>query len=349
MLVKEGKRIRFASLFMDDCDVTIKEYDLLSVRKPHRFLITAAAFICSMAALTSLYVRADEATATAKVSKDNLVEPIFRVTKHESATTTAQASLVKSSPKLSVSEAKPHPLDSALAMAKDALGQCEGNVLDYTAIIVKKERIGGKIGDEAYMSAKIRHKKRNAAGEIEIPFSVYLKFLRPSPLKGREVIYVEGRNKGKLIAHEGGFKGKFTPSIHLDPQGTLAMMGQRYPITDIGIENLCVKLLERGGRDRATGMCQVNITDANINQRPATRIEVVHPQRKQGLDFHLARIFVDKEFQLPVRYEAYDWPTGPDGKVTPNDLLEVYTYIRIKINVGLTDSDFDPENSDYNM
>ena len=126
------------------------------------------------------------------------------------------------------------------------------------------------------------------------------------------------------------------------------MMGQRYPITDIGIENLCVKLLERGNRDRHTGPCHVTLTEANINQRPATRIEVLHPKKRPGLDFHVARIFVDKEYQVPVRYEAYDWPRN-GRQLSERDLIEEYTYIRLKFNVGLTDADFDPENPKYNM
>lgn len=289
-----------------------------------------------------------QADEVAKVSRERLVEPVFRVTKQESATKTAQASLVQPGPKLAVAP-KSHPLDSALVMAQGALAKCQSSISDYTAIVVKRERINGKLNEQCYMSAKIRHEKRDATNAIETPFSVYLKFLKPGAIKGREVIYVAGRNNGKLIAHEGGFKGKFTPSIHLDPNGTLAMMGQRYPITEIGIQRLCVKLLERGNRDRHTGPCQVKITKADINNRPATRIEVIHPEQRPGLDFHIARIFVDDEYQIPVRYEAYDWPRNPEGKVSTDELIEEYTYIRLKFNVGLTDADFDPENSNYNM
>lgn len=311
-------------------------------------VLFSVALLCTFAGIPNCPAHADEATA--KVSRDSLVEPVFRVTKQETATTSAQASLVKpSNSVLGTAAPKPHPLDGALKMAKSALGRCQGEIFDYTAIIVKRERIDGRLNDEAYMSAKVRHEKRDANGNVEIPFSVYLKFLKPGAIKGREVIYVDGQNKGKLIAHEGGFKGKFTPSLYLDPNGTLAMMGQRYPITDIGIENLCRKLLERGGRDRGISVCQVSINDAQINGRSATRIEVVHPEKKPGLDFHVARIFVDKEHQIPVRYEAYDWPLRTGDQVSKEDLIEEYTYVRLKFNVGLTDSDFNKENPKYNM
>ncbi len=160
------------------------------------------------------------------------------------------------------------------------------------------------------------------------------------------MIYVGGENNGKLIAHEGGLKGRVMPSIWLPPNGMLAMQGQRYPITEIGMETLCLRLIERGERDRSRGPCDVQIQGAKINKRPCTCIQVKHEQQKPHLDFHLARIFVDKELNVPVRYEAYDWPSSPDS---PPELIEAYTYVNVKTNVGLTDADFDPSNPTYNM
>lgn len=293
-----------------------------------------------LAGLTAL--RADESPT----DSDDLHEPIYRVTKQESLTKTATTALVSPVSKPAVPQAR-HPLDDALDAATAALQKCTEEVRDYTGVLVKRERVGGKLHEHEYMFVKVRHESQTA--NAEIPFGVYLKFLRPSGLKGREVIYVKGRNKGKLIAHEGGFKGRFTPSLYLDPNGTLAMMGQRYPITEIGIKRLCVKLLERGKRDRRMGPCEVITEQKTINRRPATRIEVTHPTKKPHLDFHIARIFVDNEFGIPVRYEAYDWPRVPGAAPTENELIEEYTYVQLKFNVGLTDLDFDPKNPKYNM
>ena len=64
------------------------------------------------------------------------------------------------------------------------------------------------------------------------------------------MIFVENQNDGNIVAHEGGFKGKFLPTVTIPPDGMLAMRGQRYPMTDIGVENLIVKLIERGEQAR---------------------------------------------------------------------------------------------------
>lgn len=254
---------------------------------------------------------------------------------------------VKSQPLNPVAE---HPLQSPLRIAAKALEFSKQKVTDYTAVLVKRERVSGRLNDPQYMFCKVRNEKRNAAGTVVTPFSFYLKFLKPGSLKGREVIFVNGANNNKLVAHEGGFKGRFTPCLYLDPNGTLAMMGQRYPATDLGIEKLCNKLIERGNKDMKNGgLCTVNEKQANINQRPTTRIEVVHEKRLPLLDFHKARIYIDNEYGLPVRYEAYDWPATKGAEVSQDDLIEEYTYVRLKLNVGLTDKDFDPANKSYNM
>ena len=52
------------------------------------------------------------------------------------------------------------------------------------------------------MDAKIRNRKI-VNGKIEVPLSVYMKFVDPPGVKGREVIWVEGKNNNKLRAHEG--------------------------------------------------------------------------------------------------------------------------------------------------
>ena len=264
-----------------------------------------------------------------------LHKPVYRVIKQE-----APARIVET-------VKKDHPLDPALDIANGCLAQIHAKVDDYTCILIKRERIGNRLGDQQFMFAKIRTEKRNN-DRVTVPFSVYLKFLKPAAIKGREIIYVAGKNNGNLIAHEGGWKGKITPSIPLNPHGTLAMMNQRYPITEIGIENLCARLIEKGTRDKKLGDCIVKIQPAKINKRRCTRIQVTHPTQLPQLDYHMARIFVDDVYNLPVRYEAYDWPRSGDG-VSQDDLIEEYTYVNLKTNVGLSDRDFDPANSNYNM
>ena len=244
-----------------------------------------------------------------------------------------------------------HPLDPALDMARDAVALIQRDIVDYTATIVKRERIKQVLGDYEFMEAKVRNRKV-VDGKLVLPLSVYLKFVKPKDVAGREVVWVEGQNNNKLRAHEGGIKGKLLPTVWLDPDSALAMRGQLHPIYDIGIENLVLKLIERGEKEKQYGECEVTFTPgAKINGRLCTVLRVVHPVQRPHFEFHKAEIFIDDQMKIPVRYAAYYWPLKPGDVDLP--VLEEYTYLNIKLGlVGsplLQDADFDSENPNYNF
>ena len=225
--------------------------------------------------------------------------------------------------------------------ARKKLAGLRASVRDYTATLIKRERISGRLTEKEWAFVKIRQ-----GGHVDgkdVPFSVYMRFLKPKSRLGREVIWVKGQNKNRLIAHETGFKNLF--KVHLAPNSWLAMLGNRYPITEIGIENLVTKLIEKGERDKLQGECQVEIRKGETVGRECKVIRVLHAEKRPEFDFHIAEIFIDKELNLPIRYAAYKWPKKPGGEPI---LDEEYTYQDLKVNVGLTDRDFDPDNDQYN-
>ena len=288
-----------------------------------------------LASLLAILVIACSYADDGVVDREALREPVYRVTKADTtAGTTPEPSKVVDESESS----KEHPLDPAMVMARKSLGKIKDDVRDYTCTIIRRERVNGALLDAESISCKIREPHVDDDGNA-VPFSVYMKFRKPRAVAGREVIFVDGENNGKLIAHEGGWKGRITPTVYLEPNGALAMRGNRYPITEVGVRRLTEKLIEKGERDRARGMCDVNLLEGvKINGRVCTRLEVIHPQRLPHLDFHLARIYLDDEHGIPVRYEAYDWPLE-EGERPP--LLEVYTYLDVEMNVGLQNADFD--------
>ena len=238
-----------------------------------------------------------------------------------------------------------HPLDRALAFSREALAGMRSNVYDYTARMAKRERINGSLSETSYMDIKIRCPRVTPQGQ-QTPFSIYMKFLKPRDASGREVLWIDGQNKGNLLAHQPGVVIGLK-TFELPPTGIMAMQGQRYPIYEAGLENLIVKLIEKASRDRAAGMCDVTYRDGlKMNGRPCSLIEVMHPEKRAPYEFYKAQVLIDDELNLPVRYTSYDWPRAPGAKP---EILEQYTYVNIKLNVGLTDKDFAPSNSAYNF
>jgi len=233
-----------------------------------------------------------------------------------------------------------HPLDPLLAYARELKQHIEEQVVDYTAVMIKRERIGGSLGEETRMELKVRNRQL----ESGTPLSAYLKFLEPRATRGREVIWVENANGNRLISHEAGLLG--FKRFDLEPNSVLAMLGNKYPITEIGILRLVEKLIEKGTRDRELGDCLVEVLDGqHIGDRECRLFQITHPEKKAGFDFHVAQIFVDVERKIPLRYAAFMWPLNNAEPL----LEEEYTYIDLKLNVNLSDLDFSPDNPAYNF
>ncbi len=235
------------------------------------------------------------------------------------------------------------PLRESLRIAYDGQKRMQESIQDYTCTLTRRERVDGRLMAYETMFVKIRHQQKHG-GRIVEPFSVYVRFLNPDRVKGREVIYVAGHNAGKLIVRNGGTRFEHITTSLL-PDSPAAMQHTRYPITEIGMLNLTRRLIENGERELKDKECQVKLVrGAKINGRPATVIQVAHTARKSDLNFKTVRIMIDDELNLPVHYSAYDWPEK-DG--APPVLLEEYTYTDVKLNVGLTDLDFDHRNESY--
>ena len=149
----------------------------------------------------------------------------------------------------------------------------------------------------------------------------------------------------KLLAHEGrGWKARIG-MVALKPESPLAMEGNRYPITMMGMRTLTQRLMEVGQEDLRFDEVEVKRHEGvKINGRICTCVEAIHPVPRKHFRYHLARIFIDDELQMPVRFEAFLWPLKKGGKPV---LVEQYTYVNIKLNNGFTNKDFDPQNEKY--
>jgi len=238
----------------------------------------------------------------------------------------------------------PHPLEPLLEYAEKRLCHIDENVHDYSCTLHKRERLRGQVSKNCYAQVKVRHHQVDRDGNLLVPFSVYMRFETPEEIAGREVLYVEGRNHGRLIARKGGSRLPYI-TLGLYPDSTVAMRESRYPITELGIKNLIERLVEVGREELQYGEIAVEyLRGAKVNERVCTVVQVTHPTRRDYFRYHLARVFIDDELGLPIRYASYDWPRVEGGRPR---LIEEFTYLDLSLNPGLTDHDFDHRNDEY--
>ncbi len=243
------------------------------------------------------------------------------------------------------SEHKTARIHELIERAEKGIERFRGEIKDYECLMTKRELVEGKMQPMQYFEVKIRHEQKEG-DKVTVPFSVYLKFLKPERIQGREVIYVEGKNDGDLIGRRGGRRSP-NMTVQLDPTGPMAMDGNRYPVTEIGFITMVERLIEVMEKEIKEEACEIKIfSNAKLNGRECTHFELTMGKKSADSDFMRAMMFVDNEYRVPVYYAAYDWPKEEGDKP---QLLEEYSYTRIKLNVGLTDKDFDPANPNYNF
>ena len=270
---------------------------------------------------------------SSRKSRAGLKQPIFRV-----------AESARNAP-----PAEAHPLDNVLQMAQGKLAFSRQHVRGYSANLVKREQVDGVLLDHQFVFLKVRNERLDAAGLVAVPFGVYMYFEGPDDLKDREVLWVKGQNNNKLIAHEGsGLLGLL--SVWLEPTSAVAMRGQRYPISYVGMENLLQQYILRLQEDKRQGVPEdfkiKVIRGARVDDRVCTCTQVTHPVQRPYFEKYVSRLFIDDETHLPIRYVTFGWP---ERKGVQPPIIEEYTYRNVKVNPGFTEVDFDPKNSNYNF
>jgi hypothetical protein len=229
-----------------------------------------------------------------------------------------------------------HPEVDPIARARAAIADCKKQYLkvqDYTCTFFKRERIDGNLYTQHIMSMKARTK----------PDSLYFKFIQPN--SGREAIFIHGKNNNKIVAHDVGLGRFVAGTMHLDPKGDMAMEENRHPVTEAGLGSMIDLVKNRWDKELHPGESILLFhPQAAVGDRPCLMIESIHPRKTEEFLFHKVKLYIDRDLNLPIRFEAYDWPKH-DG--AEPELLEEYTYVNLKTNVGLKDKDFDPTNSQY--
>ncbi|HEY0982580.1 DUF1571 domain-containing protein [Schlesneria sp.] len=210
---------------------------------------------------------------------------------------------------------------------------------DYTAMLTKQEVVQGQLLDEQRILLKCRHK----------PFSVYLNWHQGDV--GREVIYVEGKHNGRMIAHDGGWKSRI-PAFFLEPDCALAMSGARYPITSAGLLGLVETMLKAHQEDltKLTVKSCSHLEDGELEGRPCHVFQTTYKSREISPTYRKSITLIDKEWNVPCLSKHYEWPAkegADEAKVDEVTLIELYHFSEIRFDQSLSDSDFDSTNPEY--
>jgi hypothetical protein len=219
---------------------------------------------------------------------------------------------------------------SPLRLLREAQRRYQEYVTDYTCTFHKQENLDGRLTKVQTVEAKYR----------ELNSSVHMRWVK-NPGKARQVIYVKdkwtkGGKPAALCQPEGAVARLFVNSILMPIHGEEAKAASRRTIDQFGFANtlgLIVKYcIMAKARNELTLRC---VGNGSVDNRPTYVFERILPYTGEGgaypdrvLVYHL-----DKETLLPVLCVSY----ADDQK---QDLLGLYEYADVQLNVGLTEADF---------
>jgi hypothetical protein len=218
------------------------------------------------------------------------------------------------------------PMDEPLALIAQAR-KAYTEVQDYSCTLIKRERLDGQAKPtESVIQMAVRAR----------PFSVHLRWREPRELVGQEACYVEGRHNGRMRVRAAGALGALG-FITLEPNDPRARRNSRHAITEAGIGNLIESYAGHWEEERQLNQTVVHLATYEYNRRRCVRVETVHPNNNGRFAFYRSVVYFDKETYLPVRVECYDWPRYDGDK---GEVVEVYSYANLRINIGLDDAHF---------
>jgi outer membrane lipoprotein-sorting protein len=263
-----------------------------------------------------------------------------------------------------------HDPDAFAALV--AMEHATAGIRDYTMRLVTRELRGTELSPEETIDIKWQRPQRIYLHEVA------------GPREGQEVLYAPGWNKGRIRVHKGSFPDW---NVNLDPYGATAMAHSHHPVPEISLVHLTEIVLDnlRRARGRNVGSLSLRGHEA-VFGRPAMKLEARtpatgrsptlakgqtlwdlakatgqsmyvilhanrvrkwrqadHPEPGDAVivpEFYAGRLvlWIDDELHLPLQIDLYDHE---------GNLYEHYEHHDLKINVGLTDSDFDPANPAY--
>jgi len=221
----------------------------------------------------------------------------------------------------------PSNMDQALALIQRAK-QAYAKIDDYECMLIKREKLADGLSPNHLIHLKVR----------TTPFCVSMCWIEPKPCAGQEVCYVSGKNDGKMRVKPPGLLGA-VGFVSVDLDDVRVRRTSRHSVAQAGIGNVIDMASKGWPLEKQWGLTEVKLGTFVFAKRKCTRVEMIHPTRGEGKFLHHKNVvYFDQENGLPIRVENYDWPSKAGEEP---ELLEVFSYVNLKINPGVPESIFD--------
>ena len=231
----------------------------------------------------------------------------------------------------------------SLLLLKDG-GRFIDNIDNYRVIFDKRERINGDIGETQTMELKVRHHPT---------FSVYMKWKNGDT--GRQLLYNEEYEDKQMMVKLGGLKGRILPALKLDPMGSEAQAGARYPVTEAGLAGMIRQMIVHREKDlnHGHGVTCRRLANRTFDERECYCFKYEYSAREFNTLYRKSIVLMDTRYHVPLQVTNYTWSDNAEG-MTPEQLdemtmIEDYAFRQLDMGAKLVAEDFSRDNPAYRM
>ncbi len=224
-----------------------------------------------------------------------------------------------------------------LAGVMESARQTWQGVKDYTCLFYRQEWVNGHLREKETIRVKFR----------KTPLSLYMKWIA-DPHQGRETLFVTGMNYDRIKVHQGGIMGSI--NLNLNPLGHMARSSCRHTVYEAGIGHTIGLLID--GLQLAKVRNDVTFMDLGkksyegvtahcyraVFPESATKPDSTYCMVKGKYYAADTTVCIDDRSHLPVVVE---------NRNASGQLIEYYVNRNLKLNAGLNDMDFSPDNPEY--
>ena len=222
-------------------------------------------------------------------------------------------------------------VEATISGLLDRMTTASDAVVDGTWLIRMEEWKNGRMKPPQEMEVKYRRS----------PEALYMHWVGDfSP--GREVLWSPTARDGNLYVNT----SPLVPNLSISPTGSLATRDSRHPVWMAELPRIAE--LVQAGADHLTSHPELTATyeDLGVQDVYGTRshcytVELPYEAAPAALYAPLIRLCLSVATGLPSRFTAW---ADEDGARRQG---EDYIFQAVKINVGLSDADFDSANPDY--
>lgn len=198
----------------------------------------------------------------------------------------------------------------------------------YSANFEMQEEVNGILRAVDHINIRIRRE----------PLSVFMRWAN-----GQEALYVNGKNDNRLIVKPTAGLAAIRRIWRLDPTCRMAMRTSRYPITEMGVEMLAIRIQEFYlQHSDKSHLADCEHVESTFRGRDVSEVNIRFKDRILVPEYHSSKLCFDKQTRLLIAVDNYGWSESAEPR-----LIEHYHYEQIIEDPTLKDEDFTEENPAY--